>query len=225
MEEKDKSISMALVLLSGGQDSSTCLYWALHEFDRVEAVCFNYGQRHATELLVAEEIANSSGVDFKTFDINTLSDVSKNALTNSEIEMDTVGGKDQPPNTLVEGRNLLFLTYAAIFAKQKKIADLVIGVGQTDYSGYPDCRDVFIRSAQATISLALDYTFRIHTPLMWMSKMETWKLADDLGVMHIIENKTLTCYNGIPAAGCGKCPACILRAKGLDEYKARFNTK
>lgn len=225
MKGKDKSVSAALVLLSGGQDSSTCLHWALHEFDRVKAVGFNYGQRHATELVVAEEIATSAGVNFTAFDINTLSEVSKNALTNSEIEVDIDGATKQPPNTLVEGRNLLFLTYAAIYAKQKKISDLVIGVGQTDYSGYPDCRDEFIRSAQTTISLALDYSCRIHTPLMWMSKMETWKLADDLGVLHIIENKTLTCYNGIPARGCGKCPACILRAKGLEEYKARFNTK
>ncbi|HBH48073.1 MAG TPA: 7-cyano-7-deazaguanine synthase QueC [Bacteroidales bacterium] len=212
------SNSKALVLLSGGQDSSTVLFWAKKKFAQVESIGFNYGQKHKLELEVASGIATIAKVNYYIAEISTLPDVSKNALTSSAIDVEKGVKSDAPPNTLVEGRNLLFLTYAAIYAKKKHVNNLVMGVGQTDYSGYPDCRNEFIQSAQQTISLATDFEFSIHTPLMWKNKAETWQLADELGVLNIIRENTLTCYNGIIADGCGKCPACILRKRGLDEY-------
>lgn len=208
----------ALVLLSGGQDSSTALYWAKDKFSEVEAIGFNYNQKHKLELSIAQEIANSAKVPYYIAEISTLPDISQNSLTSSNIEVDKGIKEDSTPNTLVEGRNLLFITYAAIYAKQKDINNIVLGVGQTDYSGYPDCRNEFIQSAQETISLATDYKFTIHTPLMWKNKAETWQLADELGVLGIIKDNTLTCYNGVIADGCGTCPACILRKRGYDEY-------
>jgi 7-cyano-7-deazaguanine synthase len=218
MNIKDKS--KALVLLSGGQDSTTCLFWALSEFDEIEAIGFHYGQRHRKELEIAASIAENASVLYRVIRIDTLAEVSDNALTNTDIEVDTEVKDGQTPNTLVEGRNLLFLTYAAIYAKSKGIHNLVIGAGQTDYSGYPDCRDEFMKSAKQSLTLALDYNIEIHTPLMWKNKKETWALADKLGVLELIEHETLTCYNGIQGRGCGQCPACILRNKGLTEYKA-----
>ena len=122
------------------------------------------------------------------------------------------------PNTFVPGRNMFFLTIAAIFARERNIFDLVTGVSQTDFSGYPDCHDSFIRSLNVTINLATDDQFVIHTPLMWLSKAETWQLADQLGVFDLIKDETLTCYNGIAGQGCGECPACKLRQQGLEEY-------
>lgn len=213
-----QSDSKALVLLSGGQDSTTVLYWAKKCFKAIEAIGFQYGQRHRLELKVAADIAYQAEVPYFLVDINMLSGISRNALTSEDIAVETGLKSDGPPNTLVEGRNLLFLTYAAIYAKQKGITNLVMGVGQTDYSGYPDCRHEFIQSAQLTLSLAMDYSFTIHTPLMWKDKAKTWQLADELGIIDLIRKKTLTCYNGIIAEGCGNCPACLLRKKGWDEY-------
>lgn len=212
------TISKALVLLSGGQDSTTALYWAKDKFDVIEAIGFNYNQKHKLELENAQKIAASAEIPYFIADISTLSEISKNALTSGSIEVEKGINSEQTPNTLVEGRNLLFITYAAIYAKQKNINNLVLGVGQTDYSGYPDCRNEFIQSAQETISLATDFKFTIHTPLMWKNKAETWQLADELGVINIIRDNTLTCYNGIIADGCGTCPACILRKRGYVEY-------
>jgi 7-cyano-7-deazaguanine synthase len=212
------SLKKALILLSGGQDSTTSLFWAKKHFSNVEAIGFNYGQKHKLELEIASEIAKNAKTPYYIADISTLPDISTNALTSKTIEVDKGVKENTTPNTLVEGRNLLFLTYAAIYAKQKGIHDIVMGVGQTDYSGYPDCRNEFIQSAEATLSLATDYKFTIHTPLMWKNKAETWQLADELGVLDIIRKNTLTCYNGIIADGCGTCPACILRKKGLEEY-------
>jgi 7-cyano-7-deazaguanine synthase len=208
----------ALVLLSGGQDSTTCLFWARRQFEAVFAVGFDYGQRHHAELTAASSLAALAQISYRIFKIDTFSSISKNALTNAEIEIEGSTTKDQPPNTLVEGRNLLFISYAAIYAKQLDADNLVIGVGQTDYSGYPDCRNDFIQSVSKTINFAFDHEFVIHTPLMWKTKAEIWKMSDELGVFDIIQNETVTCYNGIPGKGCGKCPSCKLRQKGLDEY-------
>jgi 7-cyano-7-deazaguanine synthase len=212
------STSKALVLLSGGQDSSTVLFWALKNFEKVFAMGFRYGQKHELELEVASEIAKIAEVPYYVADISTLPDVSKNALTSDTIDVEKGVNKTTTPNTLVEGRNLLFITYAAIYCKANNIQNIILGVGQTDYSGYPDCRNEFIESAQQTISLATDYNFKIHTPLMWKDKAATWALAGELGVLDIIKTKTLTCYNGIIADGCSECPACILRKRGLEEY-------
>lgn len=208
----------ALVLLSGGQDSTTSLFWAIKQFDTVEAIGFDYGQKHKLELELAEQNAKNAGISFYIAHIKMLTDIAPNALTSKDIEVEEAVKEGSPPNTLVEGRNLIFLTYAGIYAKSKGINNLVMGVGQTDYSNYPDCRDEFIQSARQTLSLATDYKFEIHTPLMWKSKAETWAMADKLGVLEIIKNNTLTCYNGIIAEGCGNCPACKLRRKGWEEF-------
>jgi 7-cyano-7-deazaguanine synthase len=207
-----------LVIFSGGQDSTTCLFWAIENFDRIEAIGFDYGQRHLNELEAAAKIAKITKVPYKTFKIDTLCSISKNSLTSMDIEIKPQPNGLTPPNTLVEGRNLLFLIYAAIYAKSQNIRHLVMGVGQTDYSGYPDCRDGFIKSANVTLNLAFNNEFVIHTPLMWKTKAETWQMADNMGALDLIRNNTVTCYNGIVGSGCGTCPSCILRHKGLQEY-------
>ncbi len=208
----------SLVVFSGGQDSTTCLYWAKRVFDEVEAISFDYGQKHRLELDVAESIAKQAGVPFHLFRLDLLSQLTTNALTNSEIGVEPDKPADRPPNTLVEGRNMLFLTYAAVFAKSKGILHLVTGVGQADYSGYPDCRDEFVRSLNQTLNLSMEFPYEIHTPLMWRSKEQIWQLADELGVFDLVRNQTLTCYNGIIGTGCGHCPACKLRRNGLESY-------
>ncbi|WP_299582539.1 7-cyano-7-deazaguanine synthase QueC [uncultured Sunxiuqinia sp.] len=211
----------ALVVFSGGQDSTTCLYWAKSQFDRVEAISFDYGQKHRLELELATSIAERAGIPLHVFQLDLLSQLTSNALTDPALAVETDKPADRPPNTLVEGRNLLFLTYAAIFAKSKEIHHLVTGVGQADYSGYPDCRDEFIRSLNQTLNLSMDYPYEIHTPLMWKTKEEIWQLADDLGVFDLVRYETLTCYNGLVGAGCGQCPACRLRQNGLEAYLER----
>ncbi|MCX6236525.1 MAG: 7-cyano-7-deazaguanine synthase QueC [Bacteroidia bacterium] len=211
-------MSKALVVYSGGQDSTTCLFWAKKHFDEVLAIAFNYGQRHISELTAATRIAGEANVNLKIFEINLLSEVSHNSLTDKAIEVETNQPDHRPPNTLVEGRNMLFLTYAAIYAKANGISDIITGVGQADYSGYPDCRNEFILSLNQTLNLSMDYEYHIHTPLMWLDKSEIWQLADELGVFEIVRNQTITCYHGIPGNGCGICPSCKLRNKGLLNY-------
>ena len=209
----------ALVVFSGGQDSTTCLFWALRNFKHTEAVAFNYGQRHASELKAAAAIASMAKVPLRVMELPLLNNITENSLTRHEKTIEKPSDSETP-NTLVEGRNLLFLTFAAIYAKSKEIKHLVTGVSQTDFSGYPDCRNDFIRSANATLNLAMDYQFEIHTPLMYLTKSQTWMMADELGVFNIIAEQTVTCYEGIPGSGCGLCPSCELRAKGLQEYKS-----
>ena len=208
----------ALVVFSGGQDSTTCLFWALKEFAGVEAVCFDYGQRHRIEQEAARAIAEKAGVPFTLLQMDLLKQITSNSLTSADMDVEEDKPENRPPNTLVEGRNMLFLTFAAIFAKGKGIANLVTGVGQADYSGYPDCRDEFIRSLNHTLNLSMDYQFTIHTPLMWKNKQDIWALADELGVFDLVRTQTVTCYNGIIGAGCGHCPACQLRRNGLKAY-------
>lgn len=207
----------ALVLFSGGQDSTTCLYWALKHFDSVRTLCFSYGQRHSKEVEVAQAIAQKANVSFQLLDASIISQLSVNSLT-ADIQMDQEQPEGSYPNTFVPGRNLLFLTFAAVIARSHGIFDIVTGVSEADYSGYPDCRDTFILSANTSINLAMDEHFKIHTPLMWRDKAAVWQLADELGVFEIIRNETLTCYNGIVADGCGHCPSCKLRKQGLDNY-------
>lgn len=206
----------AVVVFSGGQDSTTCLFWALKQFAEVEAVTFDYNQRHRLEIDVASSIAKELGVPHTVLDMSLLNQLAPNALTRSEIAIEQKEG--QLPSTFVDGRNLLFLSFAAVLAKQKGARHLVTGVCETDFSGYPDCRDIFIKSLNVTLNLAMDYQFVIHTPLMWLNKAETWKLADELGALDFVRTKTLTCYNGIIADGCGECPACNLRKRGLEQY-------
>lgn len=205
----------ALVVFSGGQDSTTCLFWAMKHYEYVETVTFSYGQRHSQELEVAKEIAAEQGVKHHIPDMSLLGQITENALT-SDIAIETKDG--EVPNTFVDGRNHLFLSFAAVLAKHHKIRDIVTGVCQTDFSGYPDCRDVFVKSLNVTLNLAMDYEFVIQTPLMWLDKAETWELADQLGKFDYIRQKTLTCYNGIRGTGCRQCPACHLRQAGLEKY-------
>lgn len=211
-------MSSALVLFSGGQDSTTCLFWAKKNFSEVSAIAFDYGQRHKTELEAARLIAGAAKIGLEIFQIDLLGQLTDNALTNRNIEVEEVKPDDRPPNTLVEGRNMLFLTYAAIYAKRKNISNIVTGVGQADYSGYPDCRNEFIESLNKTLNLSMDYKFQIHTPLMWKDKSEIWKMSDELGIFDLVRTKTVTCYHGIPGDGCGNCPSCRLRSLGLAKY-------
>lgn len=206
----------ALVVFSGGQDSTTCIFWALKYFREVEVVTFNYNQRHKFEIEVAENIANELGIKHTLLDMTLLNQLAPNALTRENIDIEQKDG--ELPSTFVDGRNLLFLSFASVLAKQIGANHIVTGVCQTDFSGYPDCRDIFIKSLNVTLNLSMDYQFVIHTPLMWLDKAETWKLADDLNVFEYVRTKTLTCYNGIIADGCGECPACILRKRGLETF-------
>jgi 7-cyano-7-deazaguanine synthase len=208
----------ALVLFSGGQDSTTCLYWAKKQFRNVQTLCFSYGQRHSQEVENARRIAQMAGVPFRVIDTSVISQLAPNSLTDASIKMDEEKPADSYPNTFVPGRNMLFLTFAAAIAYAQDIRHLVTGVSEADYSGYPDCRDTFIHSLNASLNLAMDKHFLIHTPLMWRNKKEVWRLSDELGVFDLVRNETLTCYNGIIADGCGHCPACKLRNKGLQEY-------
>lgn len=208
----------ALVVYSGGQDSTTCLFWALREFREVEAITFIYGQKHVREVEMAEAIARKANVKWHSMDVSFISQLARNSLTDSSMEMDHEKPVDGPPNTFVPGRNLFFLSVAAVYAREQGINHLVTGVSQTDYSGYPDCRDAFIKSLNVSLNLGMEEQFVIHTPLMWIDKAQTWEMADKLGVFDIIRNETLTCYNAIPGDGCGQCPACKLRREGLERY-------
>ncbi len=219
-----KKNDSALVCFSGGQDSTTCLFWAKKHFSHVEAVCFTYGQKHSLEIEVAHKIATDANVPFHLLDVSLISQLDPNcSLTNTDIKMDQEKPADSYPNTFVPGRNMVFLTFAAILARGKGIYHLVTGVSEADFSGYPDCRDTFIRSLNVTLNLAMDDQFVIHTPLMDKDKSDVWELADDLGVFDLVREHTLTCYNGIIADGCGHCPACQLRHKGLVKYLERRN--
>lgn len=210
----------ALVVFSGGQDSTTCLFWAKREFRHVHALSFLYGQKHSKEVELAEAIARKAEVPFKVMDVSFIGSLGHNSLTDPSVPMDSEKPAGTYPNTFVPGRNLFFLSIAAIYARELGIHHLVTGVSQTDFSGYPDCRDAFIKSLNVTLNLAMDEQFAIHTPLMWIDKAETWALADELGVLDLVRHDTLTCYNGIPGDGCGHCPACTLRREGLEKYLA-----
>ncbi len=210
----------ALVVFSGGQDSTTCLFWAKKHFKEVYALSFVYGQKHVKEVELARAIAGKAGVHFDAMDVSFIGNLGRNSLTDTSIRMDEVKPDGSFPNTFVPGRNLFFLSIAAVYARERGICHLVTGVSQTDFSGYPDCRDSFIKSLNVTLNLAMDEQFVIHTPLMWIDKAQTWALADELGVLDIVRHDTLTCYNGVQGDGCGHCPACKLRREGLEKYLA-----
>lgn len=217
----------AIVLLSGGQDSTTCLFWALAQYEEVKAIGFDYGQRHKVELEQAQKIADLAGVPFEVIDIkgtmkgSSLVDHSQDVSAPHELNPEL-------PSSFTPGRNALFLTLAASRAFLQGIPNIVTGVCQTDYSGYPDCRRVFIDSITATLSLAMGMDFKIHTPLMYLTKAETWKLAkaldkvSDLDVYEIVRTMTMTDYNGNMAMnefgmGARDNPATELRAQGYEE--------
>lgn len=226
----------ALVLFSGGQDSATCLAWALTRFERVETMGFDYGQRHAVELDCREALRNGMrgqnplwaerlGMDH-TIALGALGEISETALTrDAEIAL-AEGGL---PNTFVPGRNIIFLTFAATLAARRGIRHIITGVCETDYSGYPDCRDDTIKAVQVALNLGMDSRYVLHTPLMWINKAETWALAEKIGgekLVTLINQESHTCYLGDRNTihpwghGCGKCPACDLRRTGWEEYQA-----
>lgn len=229
-------MSGALVLFSGGQDSATCLAWALDRFDRVETIGFDYGQRHRAELdarlVVLDRIRALKDWDGKLGEdrilkLGVLGEISDTALT-KEVEIATA--TSGLPNTFVPGRNLLFLTFAAAVAYRRGLKHVVTGVCETDYSGYPDCRDDTIKALQVAINLGMESRHVLETPLMWIDKAQTWALADDLGgsdLVELIRAETLTCYKGDVdtmnswGRGCGECPACELRRAGFERWRSR----
>lgn len=212
-------MTQALVVFSGGQDSTTCLFQAMQQYgaENVQAITFAYGQRHGIELERAASIAQELCIRQTVLDLSLITAITHNALTDAQaaIQTDAQG----MPNTFVDGRNALFLLYAAIYAKSQNIRDIFIGVCETDFSGYPDCRQIFVQSMNVTLNLAMAYDFRLHTPLMYLTKKETWALADELGVLDYIRTRTHTCYLGVDG-GCHECPSCVLRERGLAEYLA-----
>jgi 7-cyano-7-deazaguanine synthase len=229
--------SSALVLFSGGQDSTVCLVWALGRFDRVETIGFDYGQRHRIELVCRQNILTSlreampllakNLYEDLVIDLTSFGAISETSLTRERaIEWSMTG----LPNSFVPGRNLLFFTYAAALAYRRAIHNLVGGMCEADASGYPDCRDATLKALQTAINLGMDFTYEIHTPLMAKDKASTWRMAEDLGgqpLLNIIREETHSCYLGERhhrhewGYGCGTCPACSLRAEGWRLYNNR----
>ncbi len=217
-----------VVLFSGGQDSTTCLYWAKREFSDVRAIAFDYGQRHAIELKQAQKIADGADVPLQVLDLKGLLSTCS-ALTNPQMATSGQHPNDPKlPATFVPARNALFLTAACGIAYTSKVVDLVTGVCQTDFSGYPDCRRVFIDSMEVSLSLGLGADIRIHTPLMYLDKADTFKLAEDLGVLDVVLEESHTDYHGDRSTrhewGYGNLDneASLLRAKGWEEFKRRY---
>ncbi|UAL41604.1 7-cyano-7-deazaguanine synthase QueC [Shewanella inventionis] len=209
----------ALVVFSGGQDSTTCLIQALSQYDEVHGITFDYGQRHRQEIEVAKALAFELNLaSHKVMDTTLLNELAISALTRDAIPVSHELMNNGLPNTFVPGRNILFLTLAGIYAYQLGCDVIITGVCETDFSGYPDCRNEFIQSMQQSLALGMDKPLKIVTPLMWLNKAETWALADKYQQLALVQNKTLTCYNGIIGTGCGDCPACLLRQRGLDDY-------
>ena len=230
------SAERAIVLFSGGQDSTTCLAWALDRFAEVDTIAFDYRQRHAVELACREAVIVALGDRFPAWaarfgrhhlvDLDILSRLGETALTADIAIAQAEGGL---PTTFVPGRNLLFLTVAAIVAGGRRIRHIIGGMCETDYSGYPDCRDDTVKAMQLALNRGMDATFVIHTPLMWLDKAATWRLAEELGgatLVELITEHTHTCYRGDRGVrhswgyGCGACPACDLRRSGYARFRA-----
>ena len=226
----------ALVLFSGGQDSATCLAWALKRYAHVETLGFDYGQRHRVELACRAELRRGMAAqnptwaarlgEDHTISLDALGQVSETALTRDvSIAMSETG----LPNTFVPGRNLIFITFAAALAYRRGLKHLVAGMCETDYSGYPDCRDDTLKALQVAINLGMDHRFVLETPLMWIDKAATWRLAESLGGTDLVElilEQSHSCYRGDRSKrhawgyGCGECPACELRSSGYHRYRA-----
>lgn len=210
----------AVIVFSGGQDSTTCLIHALPNYDEIHCITFDYGQRHRAEIEVAQQLSAKLGVAaHKVLDTSLLNELAISSLTRDNIPVPNSDSSGEgPPNTFVPGRNILFLMLASIYAYQIRADTIITGVCETDCSGYPDCSDAFVLSLNKSIELGMDYKLHIETPLMWLNKAETWALADHHKQLDLIRNHTLTCYNGIKGSGCTYCDACSLRAKGLNEF-------
>ncbi|WP_130834238.1 7-cyano-7-deazaguanine synthase QueC [[Erwinia] mediterraneensis] len=211
----------AVVVFSGGQDSTTCLIQALQQYDEVHCVTFDYGQRHREEIEVARALAQQLGARaHKVLDVNLLNELAISSLTRDSIPVPAYDPDASGlPSTFVPGRNILFLTLAAIYAYQVEAEAVITGVCETDFSGYPDCRDEFVKALNNAVTLGMARDVRFETPLMWLNKAETWALADYWQQLPLVRQETLTCYNGIKGDGCGECAACHLRAQGLQSYQ------
>ncbi len=208
-----------ILVFSGGQDSTTCLFKALKEYDEVHCITFDYGQRHHQEIDVAKKIAKDLKVNsHKIMNVELLNELAISALTRDNIPVSHVLDKNGLPNSFVPGRNILFLTLAGIYAYQIDAKTIITGVCETDFSGYPDCRNRFIQKMNDAINEGMDSNIKIETPLMWLNKAETWAMADELNALDYIREQTLTCYNGVLGYGCQTCPACQLRKNGLSHY-------
>ncbi len=210
----------AVVVFSGGQDSTTCLIHALPLYDEVHCITFDYGQRHRAEIEVAQQLAKQLGATVhKVLDASLLNELAISSLTRDNIPVPTVNSSGESlPSTFVPGRNILFLTLASIYAYQVQAETVITGVCETDFSGYPDCRDEFVKALNKAVELGMEYHLRLDTPLMWLNKSETWALADHHNQLNLIREQTLTCYNGVIGSGCANCDACNLRARGLSDY-------
>ncbi|MFH6910059.1 7-cyano-7-deazaguanine synthase QueC [Vibrio sp. LQ2] len=212
-------MNKAVVVFSGGQDSTTCLIQALTQYDEVHAITFDYGQRHKLEIEVAKSLGKELGVTtHKVMDVSLLNELAISSLTRDDIPVSHELQSNGLPNSFVPGRNILFLTLAGIYAYQLGAKTVITGVCETDFSGYPDCRDEFVKSMNEALNKGMEYPLTIKTPLMWLDKAQTWELADKYGALDLVKNKTLTCYNGVIGSGCGECPSCVLRKQGLDKY-------
>ena len=212
-------MNKAVVVFSGGQDSTTCLVQALNEYDEVHAITFDYGQRHRLEIEVAQQLAADLGVNaHKVMDVTLLNELAISSLTRDDIPVSHELQANGLPNSFVPGRNILFLTLAGIYAYQIGADTVITGVCETDFSGYPDCRDDFVKAMNSALVKGMDKALTIKTPLMWLNKAETWALADQNKALQLVREKTLTCYNGVIGDGCGDCPSCHLRKAGLDDY-------
>lgn len=213
-------MNKAVVVFSGGQDSTTCLIEALRKYDEVHAITFDYGQRHKLEIEVAQKIAQELGVKaHKVLDVSLLNELAISSLTRDDIPVSHELQSNGLPNSFVPGRNILFLTLAGIYAYQIGAASVITGVCETDFSGYPDCRDSFVKAMQSALQQGMEYELSLVTPLMWLDKAQTWAMADNYGKLEYVKEKTLTCYNGVVGTGCGDCPSCKLRAEGLLTYE------
>ncbi|MBD1558881.1 7-cyano-7-deazaguanine synthase QueC [Vibrio sp. S9_S30] len=211
----------AVVVFSGGQDSTTCLVQAIEEFDEVHAITFDYGQRHKLEIEVAEKLASDLNIAaHKVMDVSLLNELAISSLTRDDIPVSHELQDNGLPNSFVPGRNILFLTLAGIYAYQIGADTIITGVCETDFSGYPDCRDEFVKAMNQALVSGMDKALNIKTPLMWLNKAETWAMADQYKALDLVRQNTLTCYNGVVGDGCGDCPSCDLRSTGLNEYLA-----
>jgi len=224
-------MSRALVVFSGGQDSTTCLGWAKNRFEYVESITFDYGQKHRVEIAQAEKIANILGIKNTLLSLDAFSQLNDSALIDSTQD---IGAHHRThtnlPASFVPNRNAIFFTLAHAFAQKQGINHIIIGVNQTDYSGYPDCREPFVKALELALNLGSEANITFHYPLMHLTKAETFELSDKEGVLELVLNESHTCYNGNHEEkhawgyGCGECPACILRKAGWETYEREWET-
>lgn len=221
----------AIVLLSGGQDSVTCLFWAIRTFKKTYALSFDYSQKHKKEINIAKKICKKFNIDHKIIKLPFLKEITiSNLFEGKDNITESHPLHPKVPSSFVPYRNALFLIIAAAWASSVEVKHLVIGASETDYAGYADCRDQFIKAMQVALNLATDFeslSIIIHTPLMWLTKAEEFKLAEELGCLDIVINESLSCYNGNETKnyfgkGCGKCPACLKRKAGFDTYLEKY---